>query len=272
MRIAVWSIPPADLLVSGLRSGPRQDRIELLRTDVDDCEALLREGDVDVALLPTVSILRSPKDYDVFPAVALSSWRYPFVRLSSSHGLGEPIERIAYDPRYEQEHVVTKIVLREHYKMEPEFVVRPGATVEQLLRSDTDARLLVGPDVPGLSNDELTLDVGQEWYELAQYPMTWGLFATLRGDANADSIRAIRDGIRSSERQRSVWIRAQETSADLHAFYTNDLRLRLDDLALAGLTELMQFLFFYRIIEDVPEIPFAFLPEEESEGGRSPLI
>lgn len=265
MRIAVWNIPPADLFVSGLLSGPNQDRFEVFRTEIIDCERLLREGDVDMALLPTTSILRNSADFDVLPAVALSSWRYPFARLSIDHGLDKPVQRVAYDPKFEQERFLAGLTLREHYNMEPQFVEHPAATVEQLLGADADAHLLVGANVPMLSDGDLMLDVGQEWYELAQYPMVWGLIASLKDRVNPVLIRSIRDGIQASEEQRGIWIRAQETSADLHAFYREDVRLRLDDLAAASLTELRQYLFFYEQGDEVPEIPFVFLPDEDDD-------
>ncbi len=272
MRIAVWNIPPADLFVNGLRSGSHQDRFEILRTSISDCERLLREGGVDAALLPTTSILRNPKDFDALPAVALSSWRYPFARLSIDHGLGTPIESIAFDPEYEQERFVAGVVLREHYKMRPQFVAYPDATVEQLVNVDSDARLIVGPDVPMASNGDIILDIGQEWYELAHYPMVWGLVATMKDQAHLDLIRSIRDGVAASEEQRAIWIRAQETSADLHSFYREDLRLRLDDLVTASLTELLQYVFVYEERDEPPEIPFVFLPDENEDEGPNPII
>lgn len=272
MRIAIWNIPPADLFVSGLRSGSHQDHFEILRTSINDCERLLREGRVDAGLLPTTSILRNPKDFDALPAVALSSWRYPFARLSIDHGLGTPIERIAFDPCYEQERFIAGVVLREHYKMEPQFVAFPDATVEELFDVDTDARLIVGPDVPMASDGDLILDVGQEWYELAQYPMVWGLVATMKDRSDPDLIRSVRDGVAASEEQRAIWIRAQETSADLHSFYREDLRLRLDDLVTASLTELSQYVFVYEKRDEPPEIPFVFLPDDNEDEGRNPII
>lgn len=272
MQIAVWNIPPADLMASGFHSGAFKDRVDIHRAEIYECERLLREGAADVALLPTISILKNPDDFEVLPAVALSSWSYPFARLSIDHGLEEPIKTVAFDPRYEQERIMADIMLREHYKIIADFVPYPEATKEDLLDADSDARLWVGPNVPMFSAGELILDVGQEWYELAQYPMVWGLFATLEGRSTPGLIRTVRDGVRASEEQRPVWIRAQETSADLHEFYHDDLRLRLDDLVAASLTELKQLLFFYEMVDEVRDIPFAFLPDDDDEDGPKPLL
>lgn len=272
MQIAVWNIPPADLLASGFHAGAFKDRVEVIRADIFECEGLLREGSVDAALLPTISILKGADDFSVVPAVALSSWSYPFARLSIDHGLDEPVRTVAYDPRFEQERLVADIVLREHYRMNADFREIADASREDMPESAADARLMVGRDVPGFGDGELVLDLGQEWYELAQYPMVWGLFATLKEVINPELIRTIRDGVRLSEKQRPVWIRAQETSAELHEFYQDGLRLRLDDLVVASLTELKQFLFYYDMVDEVRDIPFAFLPEDDEEEGKKPLL
>ena len=265
MNIAVWNTPPADLLASGFTSGPFKDLFEIRRVPEYECERLLREREVDVALLPTLALLRGTDDFDVLPAVALSSWSYPFARLVIDHGLDRPVERVAFDSEYEQEAFLTRLALREHYKMEPDFVPMPGAPLHELLEADTDAHLLVGPSVPTMSLDRLTMDIGQEWYELAQYPMCWGLFVTLKGEAVPDVIRAVTKGVEASERHRNVWIRAQETSQDLHVFYAEDLRLRLDDLVESSLSEFRQYVFFYELVEDVRDIPVVYLDEDEGE-------
>ncbi|MEX0747681.1 MAG: MqnA/MqnD/SBP family protein [Rhodothermales bacterium] len=265
MKIAVWNTLPADLLASGFASGPHKERFDIRRVTEDECERLLREREVDVALLPTLAVLRGTDDFDVLPAVALSSWSYPFARLVIDHGLDEPVARVAFDSDHEQEAFLTRLTLREHYKMEPEFVSMPGAPLRELLEADADAHLLVGASVPTMSFDRLTLDIGQEWYELAQYPMCWGLFVARKHEAGPDTIRAIRLGVEASEKHRNVWIRAQETSQDLHVFYAEDLRLRLDDLIESSLSEYRQYLFFYELIEDVRDIPVVYLDEDEEE-------
>jgi predicted solute-binding protein len=265
IQIAAWNYPPADLLTAGFMTGPLKGRAQIRRAPMETCERLLRDGEVECALLPTLNIIRNVDAFDVLPAVALSSWTYPFARLVLDHGLDTPIRRVAFDPTFEQETFLTRLGLREHYRMEPEFVALEGASIHELLDADADGHLLVGPTVPTISFDRLTFDVGQEWYELAQYPMCWGLFATLKGQADPDLIRLVLSGVRASEKQRHVWIRAQETSQDLHTFYAEDLRLRLDDLVVASLTQYHEYLFYYDQVEEVRDLPFVFLPGEPEE-------
>lgn len=274
MRVAVWNLPPVDFLTAGFSSGVHADRFDVQRLRLPDCERVLLEDHVDAALLPTLSVLKHHEQLDVVPAVALSTWSHPFVRLVLDSDLGTTPETVAYNPDYEQEAFVARVILREHYKMEPDFTALPNAANEELLAAAHDATLIVGPDVPTMSFESRVLDLGQEWYELANYPMTWGLFAARRGALDEAAIRAIRDGVLASEQQRKVWLRAQETSEVLHAFYADELRFRLDDLCVAGLTEFRQYLFYYDVVDDVREIPFVFLSDDEAESddGSKPLL
>ena len=276
MLLAAWDYAPADFLVSGLTSGAAASPFELERHGPQRCVELLRAGQVDVALIPTLAAASDVEAFDVLPAVALSTWRYPYAKLVLKGDLGEPVRTVAVDPAHAQEALLARIVLKEHYGAEPELVPLPGADVHALLGADADASLLVGSGVPMLQTDRLALDLGQEWYELANYPMVWGVFATPKGEATPEMITALRDAAEAAEANRAVWIRANEPPPALHAFYQDDLRIRLDDLAVASLTEWLRFLFFYGVADEITGLPFVALPseedEEEGEGDEKPLL
>lgn len=274
MNLAIWNYPPAEFMVSGFTSGRVKAPIDIERHTIPECEELLATGQVDVAMIPTLSVLRDPSRFEVLPAVALSTWSYPYARLVLKHGLEKPVQRVVYNPVCEQEAFVTRLVLKEHYRMEPAFVPLEGASQQELLDAGEDATLVVGVDVPMWHSDALWMDIGQEWYELANYPMVWAFFATREGEASADLVRAVRENVHAAEQQRGLWVRAQETSATLHDFYSDDLRVRLDDLVLASLTEYRQYLYYYKVLDDMPEVIYAALPDDDArdEGGPEPLL
>ncbi|MGI9174666.1 MAG: MqnA/MqnD/SBP family protein [Rhodothermales bacterium] len=265
MLLAIWDYGPAEFLVSGFTSGTVVSPFEIERHSARRCDELLRAGQVDVALVPTLDVVKDPEFYDVLPAIALSTWRYPYARLVLKQDLGDPIRTVALDPAYTQEALLARILLKEHYAAEPEFVPYTGADVQALLEADEDASLIIGPRVPMVQTDRPTLDVGQEWYELSNYPMVWGLFAARKGEATPEMIIALRDAAEAAEASRAVWMQAQEPPPALHRFYQDDLRIRLDDLAVASLTEWLRFLFFYGIAEEIAGLPFVSLPGEDEE-------
>ena len=206
MRLAIWNEQAAEFIVSGFTSGAVASPFDIQRHPRATCTKLLKAGKVDLALVPTLTVLRDHEDYDALPAVALSTWGYPFAQLVLRGGLGDPFKTLAFDPRYAQEAVLSRIVLAEHYQQEPSFVPYEAPTREQLLAAPEDASLHVGPDVPLLRTDRITLDLGQEWYELANYPMVWGLFAARKDEGVSEMVHAVRASAEAAEAQRGLWM------------------------------------------------------------------
>jgi predicted solute-binding protein len=202
--------------------------------------------------------------------VGLVSWQYPYARLAWSGGLHDFPETIAYDRRVAQERLVARIILHEHYKVDPTFVPYDPRPPEELLDTEEDAALLVGPDVPFLKPDTFTIDIGREWYELANYPMVWGLYVTKRDQSTDEMIEALIASGEAADENRDVWVQAQETTATLNEFYREDLRTGLDKLAIASLTEFRQYMFYYDVTEDIPDLPLVYLDEDEEEEEDAP--
>lgn len=275
MKLAVWDTPPASFLISGFTSGAVEAPFErIVRARPEECAALLLGGQVDVALLPTSMVLQAADGFEVVPGVALSTWKYPYARLVLKEGLRGPVETVAYDKRSVQEQLVARIILQEHYGKEPTFHAYDRPSLQALLGAEEDAALLVGGDVPTRQVPGLTMDLGQEWFELAGYPMVWGLLAAQKDTLTPPIVQALLDGVAAAEEQRPTWVQAQESPATLHEFYRNDLRIRFDDLATASLTELKRYLFYYQILGDVPSLTFAEQPEDggKQEDGRQPMV
>jgi predicted solute-binding protein len=265
MDLAIWDYPPAEFLVSGFTSGAVASPFQIKRYRPEECAKLLVEGDADVALLPTMLALQASDAIDVIPSVGLISWKYPYARLVWKGGLHDFPETVAYDRRIAQERFVTRVIMQEHYGVEPVFVPYDDRTPQQLLDTPEDAALLVGPRVPSMQPEPFTIDIGREWYELVNYPMVWGLFVTQRDAANDEIIESLIASAQSAEDNRDVWVQAQETTPALNEFYREDLRSGIDKLAIASLTELRKYLFYYDITDEVPDVPFVYLDEDEEE-------
>jgi predicted solute-binding protein len=265
MDLAIWDYPPAEFLASGFTSGAVENPFRITRHRPEQCAAMLVEDEVDVALMPTMLALQASNAVDVLPSVGLVSWRYPYARLVWQGGLHDFPETIAYDRRVAQERIATRIVLHEHYQIDPTFVPYDARSPQALLETEEDAALLVGPNVPSLQPEPFTMDIGREWYELSNYPMVWGLYVTKRDQSTDEMIEALIASGEAADDNRDVWVQAQETTASLNEFYREDLRTGLDKLAIASLTEFRKYLFYYDVTEDVPDLPLVYLDEDEEE-------
>lgn len=262
MDLSIWNTPPAEFLVSGLTSGAVDHPFSIKRFRPEVCAARLVEGATDVALLPTMLALQASDAIDVVPSVSLVAWKYPFARLAWMGGLHDFPETVAYDRRVAQERLLARIILKEHYGKEPTFIPHDNASPRTLLDADADAALLVGPNVPALQIDAFTMDIGQQWYELTAYPMVWGLFVTRRGELTDAVTETLIAGGEAADEHRSVWAQANETSGKLRTFYTEDVRTGLGKLATASLTEFRQYLFYYDVTDEIPDLPFVYLDED----------
>ena len=265
MRLAIWDLPPAEFLVSGFTSGATSNPFDILRYRPEECAQRLIQGDVDIALLPSTLALQAADSVDVIPSVGLVSWKYPYARLVWRGGLHEYPKTVAYDRRVSQERFVARVIMQEHYGEEPAFVPYDGLSPRELLDTEEDAALLVGNDVPAMEVDTFSMDIGREWYELTNYPMVWGLFVMRRDQATDEVTEALVDGRKAAEANREVWVMAQETSARLGEFYRDHLRSALDRLAIASLTELRQYMFYYDLTDEVPDLPLVFLGQSNAD-------
>ncbi len=237
MHLALWDIPPSRCLQAAASD------VLVERTSAEEALRLLEAHQVDVALLPSQTVLCQPGTFSVLPGVALASWSYPWAAIVLRCELAG-VHSVAYPVTCTQEAFMARTVLREHYGLAPRFV--PKSEEEDLHYAGEDASLVVGEDLPVPGRQ--VLDLGQEWFELAQYPMVWGLFATLRDAATPGMARSVVELVQAAEDVAVRWGN-QEEAARVRHFYAESVRLRLDNLARAGLTSFADFLYFDGVVE-----------------------
>ncbi len=267
-KIAVWNAPFTMLAASALRDAPGVD--VQMGTSVK-AEVLLRAGKVDVALLPTDRILMAGDDFDVLPAVGISTWSNPFARLVLEEGFPDAEEapipelHIRCQPDGALVGLVARIILKEHYGIMA-TVTPPLDTDEwsggpfELLVSPADQSRIASPAGPGR---RVELDLGQEWYELANYPMVWAAFVMRKGEVEDAHIRLVRDALVELDENRRTRVLAAEGTDAMQQFELNELRLRMDDLAIASLTELGEYMYFHELKETIDPVAFASLTDSE---------
>lgn len=279
MTIALWETPPAALLAAALED-VAPPGVQVVRDRPEACVARLLRGAADAALLPTTMALQAADGLVFAPGIALSSWAYPYARLVLEGGLHTAPETVAYDRRAVQERTLARIVLSEHYQWGPTFVEREGGDMASLRDGDADALLCTGPAAPSLdvagtggASQAFALDLGREWYEVASYPMVWGLMAAKKDRMAPEAVRLFVAAAERAEALRGEWLAARSLGAAEESFFRDALRVRFDDLAIASLTELKQYLFYYDVLDEIPSLRLADLPEEDEQAarGRQPL-
>ena len=249
MQLALWDRPPAGCL----RKAAESQGLLVECHDAARCASLLLEDQVDVALLPTTLAVVLGKAVTVLPEAAVSAWTYPFAHIALRRGIGR-VASLSYPPDSTQELLMARIVLQEHYGQQPAVVPRSGSAAPS---DDHDAVLMIGPEGAPRREFGTIFDLGQEWYELAQYPMVWGLFVTRSGRAAPHMVSTVRDVAREAEVLAGRW-------PESPAFHASSLRLRYDDVTTASLTRITEYLFYYKVTGEITEIPLYATEQQDS--------
>lgn len=263
MDIALWNAPYLSFVEHGLGA---QGDTRVQSAGVEQVLGRLASGQADVVLIPADIALMASESLEILPAVAVSTWSNPFVSLTLPDGFTGGDMVLSHTPDGALAAFLASIILKEHYRiasaLTPETSESHERTVHDVMSVQTAEAVRAGkPRV---------LDLGQEWYELTNYPMVWALFATRREEAGADAIEGIRRRMIALEDDRRAIAEDLTEDETMRDFCLNELRFRLDDLAVASLTSLAEYLYFYGRTEQVPAVQFASLPAEDAEidGGQ----
>lgn len=258
LRISIWDDPRLRAFGEALRS----DQTEVSFDSREAGSTRLSAGLVDMALMPSNVAIDMSEDFDVLPAVAYSAWSTPHATISLREGFqGRPKSLYCVDPKA-IEALVARVVLQEHYSIVLDLQPLDGPAAA----SDEDAILAFDEPVP--NDGGLHLDLGQEWYELTNYPMVWGLFVMRAGELDAGVIRILREAAASVE-----------SADDLDGTVPGEdgmglPRFRFDDIVTASLTELCTHLYFYGVTSELREVQPAKVAETADIGNdtRDPIL
>jgi predicted solute-binding protein len=232
MRLAVWPLEPARALGAAL-AGHVSSVIEV---EPWEAASSLAEGRCDLALVPTLEVLRTPASFDVVPSVALAGDTSPSLVLVVGTSL-DRVRTLAFDPRYAQEALLAALLLREHYGAEPTFAADdPAASLASRLEKHDAAlvQLALSHDLPP---GAVALDLGTEWMDLTTRPFVWGLLVARGGELTGVDARKLAGAARA-------------------AVAPAEWQFTLAGYGHEGLVEFAGHLFFHGALKEVPELSF----------------
>ena len=254
MRLAVWPVDPARALGAALLGAGVTEVVEL---EPHQAQAALRAGTVDLALVPTLDVLRGADGLDLLPGLSLTGERSPRRTLGVAVAL-DAIETIGFDPRDAQEALLTQLVLKEHYGTAPVFrLVEPGTSAADALGANGTALLPLGTELP---DGAFEIDPALEWLELTLRPYVWGLVAGLEDAVTPGEAKRLSDAVAATPPGDAL-------RDDGVAVY----QLSLDGYAVDGLREAAEYLFATGTLPEIPELAFLELPPDpDADDGGEP--
>jgi chorismate dehydratase len=136
---------------------------------------LLGQGNLDIGLIPSIEAQRIP-NLKILPDLCVAAkHEVRSVLLVSRCPLSE-IKRVALDQNSRTSVALLRILLKERYKLDPEYVhERPDP--ERML-SEADAALIIGDPALKVDRDRyLITDLAAEWNELTGLPFVFAVWA-----------------------------------------------------------------------------------------------
>lgn len=222
------------------------------------CAAELSSGRVDLGLIPSIEYARSSEPYCIVPGVSLACHGEVLSVRLFCHKRLEQLRRVALDRSSRTSAALLRILFREKYRLDPEFVESPP-DLEAML-GQADAALLIGDPVFHF-RERHSLDLGQEWKELTGLPFVFAFWAGRQGaltPAQAQLlVRARHEGMhhipaiaRDHARQHGG------ESAFYQRYLEHHMRFDLGRAELEGLREFYRLAHCHGLIAAVPELRF----------------
>jgi len=242
MQLAFWNFPPSECLQVAAQSLGLQSETQSHST----CTELLYQKQVDIALLPVIVALQMTDHLEMIPGGVVSSWGYPFTSIVLHQDLHQ-LHTLKSSPQQPLEEFMTRVIMKEHYGQQVQIVTEQSSDVELInLQNSTK-------EMAHLNQ----LDLGQEWYEMAQYPMVWGIYCCLKDRPLDAMAQMVMELTRQGETTAHQF--AARSSSPTDIFFKEHLRLRMDHVSIASLTAIRDYMYYYGVIEDMSPLALSVL-------------
>jgi chorismate dehydratase len=219
------------------------------------CAALLHEGAIDVGMIPSIEFQRGVAPYLIVRGLGIvSEGPVASVALFSPRTVGE-IRSIAVDTSSRTSTGLLRVLCRESFGIEPEFVPMPPVIEAMLQRCD--AALVIGDPALYLDHQAARLakiDLGEQWTSLTGLPFVWAFWAGRPGVLPTAALTVLREA-------RDAGVAASDAIADAYcgpgraalgrAYLRDNIRYVLDEGAAAGLLKYYELAEKHGVIDAV---------------------
>ena len=275
-RLGAVSYLNARPLTAGLEDMPHA--FEIAHALPSQCAAELHAGRIDLGLIPSIEYARGPEPYCMVPGVAIAT-RGPVLTVRLFwRGEFSDVRRVALDTSSRTSAVLLRVLMRERFGMEPEFVAARPDLQEMLARAD--AALLIGDAVFGAEDTGCeSLDLGEEWVRFTGHPFVFAFWAG-RPEAlcppQVDQLVQARDrglaGVSGIARAFSEVRKDAEFSAEFYERYlTEHICFELGETELTGLRAFYRLAHRHGLIPAIPELRFYDRAEARKWAGKGKI-
>jgi chorismate dehydratase len=251
LRISLVDFLNARPLVWGLLHDPPPG-VSISRDVPSVCADKLARGEADVGLIPSVEYQRIP-GIRVLPGLGIAAASEVRSVLLVSSVSREKIRSVSFDPASRTSAVLTQILLKRVYGLNPQY--REAG--------EADASLIIGdPALKARLNGRVVLDLAAEWRSFSGHSFVFAFWGVREEAATPNVARLLRRSFESGRDHFNELVAAEAresglSEAVIEDYLRHSLHFELDTGDLEGLD------LFYRLAAEeklIPAVrPLAFL-------------
>jgi chorismate dehydratase len=193
MRIGATLFLNTKPMVYGLQKNLDIERMELTFDTPADNSRLLRQNELDLALIPSIQYARID-DLFIVPGMSIAaSGPVASVNLYCKKPVSE-VEIVAVDERSRTSVALLEILCDELYGVDPDM--EPMEPDPEVMIARCDAALLIGDAALycDISVHEKR-DLGSDWFKLTSYPFVFAFWAGREGAADPGEVAMLQESL-----------------------------------------------------------------------------
>lgn len=247
-------------LVYGLEKGLIKHEFTLQKDVPSVCADRLIEGEVELGIIPSIEYARGKGALRIIPELAIASQS----KVKSVNLFFNPeskqINTIALDTSSRTSVALLKILLKEKYELDPDFVVMPPDLDSMLKKAD--AALIIGDKALHFQVEHPHyFDLAEEWNDLTGLPFVFAFWAGHEFALKDKDVEAVQKSYELGKQHineiAAEYAKTHSQSADYYASYlTDNISFGFGEDEKAGLDEFYRYAFYYGLIEHIPELHF----------------
>jgi chorismate dehydratase len=173
MRIGAVHYLNGKPLVHGLDT---EKDVELISAAPSALASMLREGEISAGLVSVAACFSNP-DLRIMPDISISCIGPAYSVKLFYKGRLESIRRVALDVSSLTSVLLARVILRERYNLQPEFIDMPPVLPRML--DECDAAVVIGDAAMQISANwgGDSIDLGEEWHNLTGLPFVFAVWA-----------------------------------------------------------------------------------------------
>ena len=249
-------------LVFGMEQGLGAQRIALSYAVPSVLADQMREGQLDIGLLPVIELARSP-ELEVVPGLGIVTYGPSRSVLLVARRPVEQVESVALDPESRTSNALARVLLAEAWRRQPRFTTGRASLLEDL--RECDATVRIGDKAlfePAPQNCHV-YDLGRVWTERTGLPFVFAAWIARPGVVDREIYRVLhesrRQGAKVIDRIAEDYTWNGNRQAELSRDYLHQaIRYRLGSTEIDAMRLFFQLAARAGVVDRVPEIALAF--------------